>query len=166
MLRRMICIVKIFDIFPTACIMMRNRFITKLLRYFEGFRNQRMGYVWLVIFHANHAWMCMVAHYLLWWATRQYALFSITKQYNNVIYNIKITGLKSVWFFQADWCLYIFVTAGKILQGQMSKFCRNDQRNWKYSGRTKTAPLMRNPLTIHKIHSFGLVMEIHRLISK
>ena len=32
MLRRMICMVKIFDNLPTACITMRNRFITVLLR--------------------------------------------------------------------------------------------------------------------------------------
>ena len=33
MLRRIICMVKFFDSLPTACIMMRNRFITNLIRY-------------------------------------------------------------------------------------------------------------------------------------
>ena len=32
-------------------------------------------YAWLIIFHANHAWMCMVAHYLPWWTTRVWFKF-------------------------------------------------------------------------------------------
>ena len=37
----------------------------------------------------------------------------------------------------------------------MLKFCRNDQREGKNKRRTKRASLLRNPFTMHKMHSLA-----------
>ena len=57
-------------------------YFTPLKSGFERFWNQRMCCVWLVIFLANHAWMGMVAHYLLWWATRVISFLELSYLYH------------------------------------------------------------------------------------
>ena len=56
----------------------------------------------------------------------------------------------------AQFCVCMFLDfRDKSLN--MLKFCRNDQRKVKNKRRTKGASLLRNPLTMHKMHSLPFI---------
>ena len=59
-----------------------------------------------------------------------------------------------VHWIGAQFCVCMFLDSiDKSLN--MLKICRNDQRKWKNKRRTKGASLLRNPLTMHKMHSLA-----------
>ena len=61
---------------------------------------------------------------------------------------------QTVHWIGAQFCACMFLdTRDKSLN--MFKFCRNDQREGQNKKRTKGASLLRNPLTMHKMHSLA-----------
>ena len=63
-------------------------------------------------------------------------------------------GGQTVHWIGAQFCVCMFLdSSDKYLN--MLNFCRNDQRKVKNERRTKGASLMRNPLTMHKMHSLA-----------
>ena len=54
----------------------------------------------------------------------------------------------------AQFCVGMFLDS-RDKSFNMLKFCRNDQREEKNKRRTKGASLLRNPLTMHKMHSLA-----------